>query len=106
MFFNYYSLCSNLRRKQEGYSFVNLWSLLFHLPHPTYAFSIFPLLSLFPLTHVNTHTRRPLYIYLSSSLPLPVPGILTLHFFLCSRMLKLQPCLHFHFVYKSTSVLS
>ena len=71
-------------------------------------FSAFPLPSLSPLTHMNTHTHLHAdpSICLSLSLPLSVPGILTLHFFLCSHVLKLQPCPHFHFVYKSTSILS
>ena len=48
-------------------------------------------------------TCRPLYLPLLISLS--VPGILTLHFFLCSHVLKLEPCPHFHLVYKFTSIL-
>ena len=48
-------------------------------------------------------TCRPLCLPLLISLS--VPGILTLHFFLCSHVLKLEPCPHFYLVYKFTSIL-
>ena len=51
----------------------------------------------------SAFTCRPLCLPLLISLS--VPGILTLHFFLCSHVLKLEPCPHFYLVYKFTSIL-
>ena len=52
--FNYYSLCSNLRRKQKVLSICGPYPFSYPIP---LMLSVFSPPSLFPLIHVNTHTH-------------------------------------------------